>query len=68
MKDVTLVEQLTIIIAFALGGLLIAIFPIIKKESKFFAWFSLAVGIIVWLCLMQFTLGNSAIRASFLGI
>ncbi|WP_433750433.1 hypothetical protein [Falsibacillus pallidus] len=68
MKDVTLLEQMSIVITFALGGLFIALFPIIKKESKFFAWFSLAMGIIVWLNLMQFTLGNSSIRASFLGI
>lgn len=58
----TLTSQLTVVLTFGLGALLIALFPLINKESRIFAWFSLIMGSIVWLLLLWFTFGNEVIR------
>jgi hypothetical protein len=58
----TLTSQLTVVLTLGMGALLIALFPILYKANRFFAWFSLAMGIVVWLLLIWFTLGNEVIR------
>jgi hypothetical protein len=58
----TLSGQLTVVITLGLGALLIALFPILKKENPYFAWFSFIMGIVVWLLLIWFTFGNEVIR------
>jgi len=58
----TLTGQLAVVITLGLGALLIAFFPILKKESRFFAWFSLLMGLVIWLLLIWFTFGNEVIR------
>ena len=58
----TLTGQLTVVITLAFGALLIALYPLLYKENRYFAWFSLIMGIIVWLLLFWFTFGNEAIR------
>jgi hypothetical protein len=47
----TLTSQLTVVLTLGMGALLIALFPILYKANRFFAWFSLAMGIVVWLLL-----------------
>lgn len=46
--------------------LLIVLYPIIKKENQYFAWFSLVMGIIVLMLLLWFTFGNEVIRYQIL--
>ncbi|SEQ87884.1 hypothetical protein SAMN05216232_3540 [Virgibacillus subterraneus] len=58
----TLTGQLSIVITIAFGVLLIVLYPVINKENKYFAWFSLVMGIIVLLLLLWFTFGNEVIR------
>ncbi|RPF55396.1 hypothetical protein [Aquisalibacillus elongatus] len=58
----TLTGQLSIVVTLAFGTLLIALYPIINKENRYFAWFSLVMGIIVLLLLLWFTFGNEVIR------
>jgi hypothetical protein len=58
----TLTSQLTVVLTLGMGALLIALFPILYKANRFFAWFSLAMGIVVWLLLIWFTFGNEVIR------
>jgi len=62
----TLTGQLSAVITLAIGTLLIVLYPIIHKENKYFAWFSLIMGIIVFLLLLWFTFGNDAIRFQIL--
>lgn len=62
----TLTGQLSVVLTFGFGALLIALFPLIYKENRYFAWFSLIMGVIVWLLLLWFTLGNEAIRYQIL--
>jgi hypothetical protein len=57
-----LTGQLTIVLTLGLGALLIALFPILKKENRYFDWFSFIMGILVWLLLIWFTFGNEVIR------
>lgn len=57
-----LTGQLAGVITLAFGALLIALYPILYKENRYFAWFSLIMGIIVWLLLLWFTFGNEVIR------
>ncbi|MDX8363472.1 hypothetical protein [Cytobacillus sp. IB215316] len=47
------IVQLIMIISFGVGAILIALFPILKKENKYFAWFSMVTGIVVWLLLLN---------------
>ncbi len=58
----TLTGQLAVALTFGMGALLIILFPIIKKENRYFAWFSLIMGVVVWLLLIWFTFGNEVIR------
>ncbi|WP_431803476.1 hypothetical protein [Halobacillus andaensis] len=62
----TLTGQLSIVITLAFGTLLIVIYPIINKENKYFAWFSLVMGIIILLLLLWFTFGNEVLRQQIL--
>ncbi|WML44622.1 hypothetical protein [Neobacillus sp. PS3-40] len=62
----TLTGQLTVVITLAFGALLIVLSPIINKENKYFAWFSLAMGVIVLFLLFWFTFGNEVIRHQIL--
>ncbi len=62
----TLTGQLSVVITLAIGTLLIVLYPIIRKENKYFAWFSLIMGIIVLLLLLWFTFGNEVIRYQIL--
>ena len=59
-----LIANMSVVLVLGLGALLIALFPILRKESRFFAWFSLVMGVIVWLLLIWFTFGNEVIRYS----
>ena len=58
----TLAAQLTVVLTLGLGALLIVLYPLLRKESRYFAWFSLVMGIVVWLLLIWFTFGNEVIR------
>lgn len=58
----TLTGQLSVVITLALGTLLIVLYPLIHKESRYFAWFSLIMGVLVYLLLIWFTFGNDVIR------
>ncbi|NRD79020.1 hypothetical protein HPT25_16790 [Bacillus sp. BRMEA1] len=62
----TLTGQLSVVITLAFGALLIVLYPIINKENKYFAWFSLVMGVIVLLLLLWFTFGNEVIRYQIL--
>ena len=62
----TLTGQLMIVIAFGFGALLIVLFPLLQKESRYFGWFSLIMGAIVWLLLLWFTFGNEVVRNQIL--
>lgn len=62
----TLTGQLSVVITLAFGTLLIVLYPIINKENKYFAWFSLVIGVIVLLLLLWFTFGNEVIRHQIL--
>jgi hypothetical protein len=62
----TLTAQLTVVITFAFGALLITLYPLLYKENRYFAWFSLIMGVIVWLLLLWFTFGNAVIRYQIL--
>ncbi|QFG00041.1 hypothetical protein PB01_15080 [Psychrobacillus glaciei] len=62
----TLTGQLAVVITLAFGALLIALYPILYKANKYFAWFSLIMGVIVWLLLFWFTFGNEGIRFQIL--
>jgi Na+/proline symporter len=62
----TLTGQLTVVITLGFGALLIALFPLLNKENRYFAWFSMIMGIIVWLLLLWFTFGNEVIRNQIL--
>lgn len=62
----TLSGQLLAVLTFGFGGALIAMFPLLKKESRPFAWFSAIVGVAVWLLLLWFTFGNPMIRNQIL--
>ncbi|MDQ0298083.1 hypothetical protein J2S78_000491 [Salibacterium salarium] len=62
----TLTGQLSVVVTLGLGALLIALFPLIHKQNMYFAWFSLLMGIIVWLLLLWFTLGNETMRYQLL--
>ncbi|MGM7685234.1 hypothetical protein ACSVDA_24315 [Cytobacillus sp. Hm23] len=46
-------EQLIIVITFGIGAVLIALFPLLKRENQYFAWFSMISGILVWLLLLN---------------
>lgn len=61
-----LTGQLSVVITLAFGTLLIVLYPIIHKENRFFAWFSLVMGIVVLLFLLWFTFGNEIIRDQIL--
>lgn len=62
----TLTGQLSVVITLAFGVLLIALYPIIHRENKYFAWFSLLMGFVVLLLLLWFTFGNEVIRFQIL--
>ncbi|OLO26309.1 hypothetical protein BTR23_23375 [Alkalihalophilus pseudofirmus] len=62
----TLTGQLSVVITLAFGALLIVLYPIINRENKYFAWFSLLMGVIVLLLLIWFTIGNEVIRHQIL--
>lgn len=55
-----------VVITLAFGALLIALYPLLQKESPAFAWFSVVMGIIVWLLLIWFTFGDPVIRNQIL--
>ncbi|MCD5324514.1 MULTISPECIES: hypothetical protein [Pontibacillus] len=61
-----LTGKLSILITLAFGTLLIVLFPIIHKENKYFAWFSLVMGVLVLVLLLWFTFGNVVIREQIL--
>ncbi|MBB6447097.1 hypothetical protein [Bacillus benzoevorans] len=61
-----LIGQLAIVITLAFGALLIVLYPLINRENKYFAWFSLVMGVIVLLLLLWFTFGNEVIRHQIL--
>lgn len=61
-----LTGQLAVVITLAIGALLIALYPLIHKENRYFAWFSLIMGVIVWLLLIWFTFGNEVVRYQIL--
>ncbi|MFS1518830.1 hypothetical protein V1503_20560 [Bacillus sp. SCS-151] len=48
-----LTVRLIMVISFGVGAILIALFPLLKKENQFFAWFSMVSGIVVWLFLLN---------------
>lgn len=62
----TLTAKLSIVITLGFGALLIVLYPIINKENKYFAWFSLVMGVIILLLLLWFTFGNEVIRHQIL--
>ncbi|WP_339147838.1 MULTISPECIES: hypothetical protein [unclassified Sutcliffiella] len=62
----TLTGQLSVVITLAFGSLLIVLYPMINRENKYFAWFSLVMGVIVLLLLFWFTFGNEVIRDQIL--
>ena len=62
----TLTGQLMVVITLAFGALLIALYPLLQKENRAFAWFSVVMGIIVWLLLLWFTFGDPVIRNQIL--
>lgn len=62
----TLTGQLMVVLTLGFGALLIALFPLIQKESRYFAWFSMFMGVVVWLLLLWFTFGNEVIRYQIL--
>jgi hypothetical protein len=62
----TLTGQLSVVITLGFGTLLIVLYPLINKENKYFALFSLVMGIIVLLLLIWFTFGNEVIRSQIL--
>ncbi|MDX8363509.1 hypothetical protein [Cytobacillus sp. IB215316] len=45
--------QLIMIISFGVGAILMVLFPILKKENQYYAWFSMVSGITVWLLLLN---------------
>jgi hypothetical protein len=55
------IARLTILITLSLGTLLIVLFPCIKKESIFFARFSLVVGLFVLIVLCYFIITSPVI-------
>jgi Kef-type K+ transport system membrane component KefB len=61
-----LTGQLAVVITLAIGALLIALYPLLHKENRYFAWFSLTTGVIVWLLLIWFTFGDEVIRYQIL--
>lgn len=61
-----LTGPLLIVTTIAFGALLIVLYPLLNKESRGFAVFSVAMGIIVWLLLLWFTFGNAEIRHQIL--
>lgn len=56
------VAKFSILIAFSFGSLLVVLYPIIKKDNKYFALFSLIVGIIILLLTLYFVFGSPVIR------
>lgn len=62
----TLTSKLSIVLTLAFGTLLIVLYPVVHKENRYFAWFSLSMGIVVWLLLLWFTFGNETIRYQIL--
>jgi hypothetical protein len=62
----TLTGQLSTVITLAFGVLLIVLYPLINKENKYFAWFSLLMGVLILLLLLWFTFGNEVIRDEIL--
>jgi hypothetical protein len=62
----TLTGQLSVVITLAFGVLLIVLYPVINKETRYFALFSLVMGIVVLLLLLWFTFGNEVIRSQIL--
>lgn len=62
----TLTGQLSTVITLAFGMLLIVLYPLITKENKYFAWFSLLMGVVILLLLLWFTFGNEVIRDQIL--
>jgi len=56
-----LVARLSILMTFCFGVLLIVLFPIIRKDNDYFAWFSLISGIVVLLLLIYYVFGSPVI-------
>lgn len=62
MISQTLTGQLAVVFTLGIGALLIDMFALLRKESHYFATFSLIVGVLVWALLLWFTVGNPVIR------
>jgi hypothetical protein len=57
-----LIARLTILLTFSFGVLLIVLYPKIKKDNVYFAWFSLISGVFVLSLLIYFIFGSPVIR------
>lgn len=57
-----LTGKLMIVMVLGLGALLISLFPIIVKQNRTFGYFSFIMGIVIWLLLLWFVLGNPILR------
>lgn len=62
----SLIGQLMIVITLGLGALLISLFPILFKQNRFFGYFSIIMGSIIWLLLLWFVLGNPTFRSQLI--
>jgi len=66
MVSQLLTGPLLAVITLAFGALLIVLYPLLQKENRAFAVFSVVMGIIVWLLLLWFTFGYPVIRHQIL--
>lgn len=66
MVSQLLTGPLLAVITLAFGALLIVLYPLLQKENRAFAVFSVVMGIIVWLLLLWFTFGYPVIRQQIL--
>ncbi|MFZ7102715.1 MAG: hypothetical protein ACOWWO_08655 [Peptococcaceae bacterium] len=57
-----LIARLSILLTFCFGVFLIVLFPLLKKENNYFAWFGLLSGCFVLLVLLYFVFGSPVIR------
>lgn len=57
--------QLISVLTLGFGALLISLFPIITKHNRSFGYFSLIMGIIMWLLLVFFVLMDNFSRNGY---
>ncbi|RSL30392.1 hypothetical protein D7Z54_26510 [Salibacterium salarium] len=49
-----LIVRLSVLLTFGVGTLLVVLYPMLKKESKIFAWISLLAGAFIMIIVLYF--------------